>query len=397
MRFLHTADWHLGRKFGRISLQDDQANLVDQIERLAIAQSVEAVVIAGDLFDKPKPPGEAVLLFRKFLQAMQGAHIPVLAIAGNHDSADFIGFLEGFTEGAGLYMAGGYDAARKPIALRDAHGPVYFALVPFLESGYRPAWLPTEEAATYQQTLREICLHQLGQVPPGSRVIAVAHPSVKGARFSGTDILDESGNVKERRNEEGESRGAMGTAEWVDASVFEGFCYTALGHFHRGHFVDGERRVRYGSSIFPYSFKEADDVKSVSVVEMDAAGEVQVDEIPLRLPRSVLRVTGTVTNGVLAVSHPKRLVPEKTDFVEIMISEQSERTQLEAIIRDAFPLAEYAFPVASDSLLPQTFDLEAAGEGVLPPEVLFTEFYEWVTGEALELPVEEILAFDSQP
>ena len=142
MRLLHTADWHLGRLFHGVSLVDDQAHLLDELVRLVAESAIDAVLIAGDVYDRAVPPPDAVTLFDAFLARVAGEQgVPVVVIAGNHDSADRLGFGARLLAQGGLHVRGRLEADPTPIELTDAHGPVDLVALPFVDPPHARATL----------------------------------------------------------------------------------------------------------------------------------------------------------------------------------------------------------------------------------------------------------------
>lgn len=292
MRFLHTSDWHLGRSFFGVSLLEDQAHVLDQLVRLAAESGVDAVLLAGDVYDRSTPPSDAVSLLDETLtRLVVDAGIPVVVIAGNHDSGERLGFGSRLLEARGLHLAG-----TRPVvaSFEDAHGRLDVVAVPFGEPAAVAARLGDSEVADHDSALRaefaalatlqgeseratqqKQPLRKKAVASPHRRV-AVAHAFVSGGSTS-----------------ESERPLVMGNAALVSADCFEGFCYAALGHLHRPQQV-GRAGVRYSGSLLKYSFDEASHRKSVSIVEIDGAGACTLEEVSLSPRRDVRIVEGSL-------------------------------------------------------------------------------------------------------
>lgn len=282
MRILHTADWHLGRIFHNIHLTDDQAHVLDQLVALAREARPDAVVIAGDVYDRAVPPPEAVRLLDEVLARLAlDCKVPVMMIAGNHDSPERLGFGERVLARQGLHVAGTVAADAAPVALADGHGPVYFCLLPYAEPALVRERLGTD-AASHEQALAAQAARAAARVPAGARKVAVAHAFVTGGVGS-----------------ESERPLAVGGVPMVSGAVFAGFDYVALGHLHQAQRMGGEH-VRYAGSPLKYSFAEADHRKAVALVELDGTGKVSVEEISLTPRRDVRCVEGYLADVLAA-------------------------------------------------------------------------------------------------
>lgn len=284
MRFLHTSDWHLGRSFFGVSLLEDQAHVLDQLVTLAAEAKVDAVLLAGDIYDRSFPPTDAVRLLDDTLtRFVVGASIPVVVIAGNHDSGERLGFGSRLLTERGLHVAG---TEPRVVTFGDAHGRIDVVAVPFAEPAATAARIGDPTIATHDAALRvELApTTPAGQDGTGRmkassvprRRIAVAHAFVSGGSTS-----------------ESERPLVMGNAALVAADCFDGFAYAALGHLHRPQRI-GRPEVRYSGSLLKYSFDEAAHRKSVSVVEMDAAGACTIEEVALAARRDVRILEGTL-------------------------------------------------------------------------------------------------------
>lgn len=278
MRFVHASDWHLGRLFHGRHLTDDQrlvllgeGGLLD----LCRDAKAEALVVAGDLYDRAVPPAEAVELLNETLERIaRDLKIPALFIAGNHDSPERIGFGASLMEAAGIHFAGPVRAEPARIVLEDGHGPVSFHLLPYAEPAVARHELGDDALQGHDAVLRALAARARAHAE--ARSVLVAHAFVTGGEES-----------------ESERPLSIGGADRVDADALEGFSYVALGHLHRPQRAGGER-LRYSGSLLKYSFSEADQRKSVSVVEIDAAGAVRVEPVELSPRRDVRIVQGTL-------------------------------------------------------------------------------------------------------
>lgn len=291
MRFLHTADWHLGRLLHGVHLTDDQAYLLDQFLTLVRDVRPDAVIVAGDIYDRAVPPKEAVALLNDVLQRLVlELEVPVIMNAGNHDSAERLNFGSGILQAKGLHIVARPGREAEPVVLHDAHGPVHIYPFPYAEPAEMRQVAPEEEITTHDDVVRVQTARARAGHPPNSRAIAVAHIFAQGGDLSDT-----------------ERPLSVGGSEQVAAAHFDGFDYVALGHLHRRQKV-GPTHIRYSGSLMKYSFNEVAHEKSVYLVEMDAAGDCTVETIPLTPRRDLRKIEGTldeVLAGPAAGENPK--------------------------------------------------------------------------------------------
>lgn len=275
MRFLHTSDWHLGRMFHGIHLTEDQAHMLEQFLMLVRDSKPDAIIIAGDIYDRAVPPIEAVELLNQFLsQILLDYKIPTIIIAGNHDSGERLGFGSRLLAGQGLYVAGNLAGDIEPVILYDDHGPVYFAPLAFAEPAYVRERLACPGIGNHDQAMQAIVRHVVRKIPVKARSVAVAHAFILGGIES-----------------ESERPLSVGGSSMVNAAVFQPFSYTALGHLHNPQQA-GSPLVHYSGSLLKYSFAEASHQKSIHLVELDKTGAAAIEKIALSPRRNVRCVTG---------------------------------------------------------------------------------------------------------
>ena len=263
MRLAHISDLHLGKRVNEFSMLEDQRYIVKQIESILEEEAADAVLIAGDVYDKPVPPGEAVRLFDGFLTALADRGIHVFVISGNHDSPERIAFGSRLMEKSRVYMAPVYDGHVSPIELRDAYGSVYVYMLPFVKPAVVKKCWPEEGIETYEDAVGCAVAHMKEEAfVPEARNVLVAHQLVIGASRCDSEEV------------------SVGGLDQVSAALFRDFDYTALGHIHGPQNAGGER-IRYCGSPLKYSFSEAGHVKSVTIVDLEEKGNVRVRTRPL--------------------------------------------------------------------------------------------------------------------
>lgn len=271
MKLLHLSDLHLGKRLHEMSLLEDQAYILEEILQIAEAERPNAVLVAGDVYDKAVPPTEAVELLDGFLSRMAQGR-PVFALSGNHDSPERLAFGGRLMAGSGVYLSPVFRGGEAPVTLEDPWGPVDIHLLPFLKPVQARRAFPEAEIESYTDAVRAAVAHM--PVDWGRRNVLVTHQFVTGAVPSESEDL------------------TVGGADNVDAAVFDGFDYVALGHIHRAQNV-GSPRIRYCGTPLKYAFSEAGSEKSVTVAELGPKGQLAVRSVPLRPRRDLREIRGT--------------------------------------------------------------------------------------------------------
>lgn len=260
MKLLHLADLHLGKRVNGFSMLEDQAWILSQLLELVDAQQPDCVLLCGDVYDKPVPPAEAVQLFDGFLSGLSRRGVQVMLISGNHDSPERLAFGAQLMAGSGVYVAPVYSGAVEPVTLEDAFGPVRFYLLPFLKPAHVRRFYPQAAIESYTDALR-LAVEQM-DIDPAGRNVLLTHQFVTGAERAESEELN------------------VGGADNVDAAVFAGFDYVALGHLHRPQRA-GAEHIRYAGSPLCYSFSEAEQQKSAVLVTLGRKGAVEQQLLPL--------------------------------------------------------------------------------------------------------------------
>lgn len=279
MKILHTADWHLGKWLQGISLLDDQRYMLHQLLQVIDEQQPDVIVMAGDIYDRAIPPVEAIQLFGEFLhELIDERNIPFLAVTGNHDSPGRVHFGSTFMKQSGLHLHGDWQPGQHKVRLEDAHGPVEFHLVPYMDPAQVRFRLKKEESMNHQQAMEQ--------------VLASCQPLEDGVRhvFVGHAFVTPYGEPEENTSE-AERPLAIGGAEYVSAELFKDFHYTALGHLHRAHHC-GMEHVRFSGSPMTYAISEAGTEKGVLLVDLDADGKTHVTSHSLAPRRTMRRIEG---------------------------------------------------------------------------------------------------------
>ncbi|QJD87783.1 exonuclease SbcCD subunit D [Cohnella herbarum] len=282
MKFIHTADWHLGKLVQGVYMTEDQRYVLQQLLETVEKERPDAVVIAGDLYDRAIPPTEAVdLLDELFQQIVIGLNTPLLAISGNHDSPDRLNFGTAIMEARGLHLAGQLKPSLKPVVLRDTFGEVHFHLVPYADPAQVRYTYEDEDIRSHDDAMKAIVDRIGASMDPSARHVFVGHAFVTpGAR-------------PEENTSQSERPLSIGGAEYVHSEYFKAFHYTALGHLHQAHYVSDET-IRYSGSPLKYSISEETHNKGFLIVEIDGAGTVTVEKRELKPRRDMRRVIAPI-------------------------------------------------------------------------------------------------------
>ncbi|MFF4278457.1 exonuclease SbcCD subunit D [Streptomyces kronopolitis] len=277
MRVLHTSDWHLGRSFHRVGLLSAQRTFLDHLVETVRAREVDAVLVAGDIYDRAVPPLAAVELFDEALHRLAALGVPTVMISGNHDSARRLGVGSGLMERAGIHLRTDPAGCGTPVLLDDAHGPVALYGLPYLEPAMVRDTLGARRAdhAEVLRAAMERVRADLAGRPAGTRSVVLAHAFVTGGAVSDSERDITVGGVAS-----------------VPAAVFDGVDYAALGHLHGCQTLT--ERVRYSGSPLAYSFSEAGHRKSSWLVDLDGDGAVRAERVDCPVPRPLARLRGTL-------------------------------------------------------------------------------------------------------
>ncbi|MFJ6461494.1 exonuclease SbcCD subunit D [Streptomyces sp. NPDC091387] len=275
MRILHTSDWHLGRSFHRVSLLDAQAAYLDHLVATVRDHEVDAVLVAGDVYDRAVPPLSAVQLFDDALHRLAAAGVPTVMISGNHDSARRLGVGAGLIGRAGIHLRTDPAHCATPVVLADAHGDVAFYGLPYLEPALVKDMFKSERPGheAVLTAAMDRVRADLGTRADTTRSVVLAHAFVAGGEPSDSERDITVGGVAS-----------------VPAGVFDGVDYVALGHLHGCQTVT--ERVRYSGSPLAYSFSEAAHRKTMWLIDLDGAGAIDAQRIECPVPRPLARLRG---------------------------------------------------------------------------------------------------------
>ncbi|MEV7414078.1 exonuclease SbcCD subunit D [Streptomyces sp. NPDC089919] len=316
MRLLHTSDWHLGRAFHRVSLLEAQAAFLDHLVATAEEHRVDAVLVAGDVYDRAVPPLAAVELYDRALHRLAALGVPTVMISGNHDSARRLGVGAGLIDRAGIHLRTDPAGCADPVVVADEHGEVALYGVPYLE----PALVKDEFAAdkgsheaVLGAALDRIRADLAGRAP-GTRSVVLAHAFVTGAQAS-----DSERDI------------TVGGVAAVPAEVFDGIDYVALGHLHGCQTLTD--RVRYSGSPLAYSFSEVHHRKSMWLVDLGPGGELTAERLETPVPRALARIRGRLED---LLADPA-LARHEDAWVEATLTDPARPSDPMARLAERFP------------------------------------------------------------
>lgn len=362
MTFFHLADLHIGKAVNRFPMLEDQRHIFGQILAAAKAEGPDAILIAGDVYDKPSPGRAALTLYDDFLTSLAETGIPVLIISGNHDAPEQLALAGRIIESRGIHVAGAFDGEVRRVTLTDEWGEVDFHLLPYVRPADVRPHFPDAAIDSYHSAVGAV----LAACPPtpGRRNVLVAHQFVTAA-----------GLDPERSESETEPVGGVGN---VDAALFNGYDYVALGHLH-GPQKMGRDAVRYAGSPLKYSFSEANQKKAITVAELDNEGKLTLRRLPLTPLHDMRKIRGPLeeltSEMILAAGDPE-------DYLHVTLMDEEELVEPFAKLRRVYPnLMELAFD-NSRSRAEGGAVLEALPEDKSPGE-LFAEFYEMQNGQPM--------------
>lgn len=275
MKLIHLSDLHLGKRVNGYSMLEDQDYILKEILSIITAQSPDAVLIAGDIYDKPVPPAEAVRLFDDFLVQLSRLNVQVFVISGNHDSPERIAFGSRLMDASGIHLSPVCQGTIEPISMTDPYGTVDFYMLPFIKPAHVRRFYEEESESieSYTDAMQTVIDHL--PINAKHRNVLLTHQFVTGSLRAESEEL------------------SIGGSDNIDASVFAPFDYVALGHLHTPQNCGDTGRIRYCGTPLKYSFSEARDSKSVTVAELFEKGTLNIRTIPLTPLHDLTEIKGT--------------------------------------------------------------------------------------------------------
>ena len=313
MKLIHLSDLHIGKRVNEISMLEDQEFILTQILGILDTEKADAVLIAGDVYDKSVPSAEAVTLFDDFLFRISKRKLPVFIISGNHDSPERLSFGSRLMEGSGIHISPVYEGSVSPVVLSDCFGTVSFWLLPFLKPAHVRRYFPEESIESYTDAVAAA----IRAMSPdfASRNVLLTHQFVTGAATCESEEI------------------SVGGSDNVDASVFDGFDYVALGHIHGPQNI-GSNRIRYCGTPLKYSFSEEHHHKSVTVVELGEKGDLTLHLQPL-VPKHDLRTIRGSFEELTNIAALEATQPE--DYLHVILTDEDDVPEALGKLRLIYP------------------------------------------------------------
>ncbi len=359
MKIMHLSDLHLGKRVNEFSMLEDQIYILNEIINIIDEQKPKVIILAGDIYDKPIPPAEAVEIFDDFLYKLSKRNLYVFIISGNHDSPERIAFGSRLFDKSGIYLSPVYNGKISPICIDDKYGKINFYMLPFIKPVHVRRFFPDAEVYTYTDALSTVISDM--HIDTAQKNILITHQFVTGSsRTESEDI-------------------SVGGSDNVDADIFKGFDYVALGHIHRSQCCDSEY-IRYCGTPLKYSFSESKDTKSITVIDIKEKGNIELDFIPLTPLRDMVEIKGSYNELMLKSFYENTSLTD--DYVHITLTDEEDIpdviTKLRVVYKNIMKLDYDNQRTRSNSEINLINDMESKS-----PLELFDIFYESRNGQPL--------------
>lgn len=358
MKILHLSDLHFGKRLNNFSLLEDQIYVNQQIFQLAKNQKIDAVIIAGDIFDKSIPSADAVQLFDDFLNFWAELNLPVFIISGNHDSAERLSFGLNIFSHNNIYISPVYNGEIKSITLKDNYGNINFYLLPFLKPSMVRPFFPDEEIKSHTQALK-IALKNL-PLNKDERNILIAHQFVTGAVVSNSEEIN------------------VGGLDNIDAHIFDDFDYVALGHIHTPQTILRDT-IRYCGSLLKYSFSEANQQKSATIIDITTKEQINITTFPIKPLHDMRKIKGSYAE----LTNRQNYINTNTDdYIFATLTDEEDIPDAISRLRSIYPnimQLEYDNKRTRTNQIIDTSDINS----LKTPIEFFNEFYQLQNNQGL--------------
>lgn len=382
MKVIHTGDWHIGKIVNEYSMLEDQEFVLNQLVNIIEEERPQALIIAGDLYDRSIPPVEAVeLLDKVFSKILLELNTPILAIAGNHDSAERLSFASRILNEHGLHIAGTFSSEVKKVTLQDEYGPVTFYLLPYADPKEVRHIYKDDEIVNHDIAMKKIIEKLKPDMNPEEKHVMVAHGYITFMSETDSEKDENIVSYTERAGLkicDSERPLSIGGSDLISGKYFDCFNYTALGHLHSQQKV-GSDRIRYSGSLLKYSLSEVNHNKGVTIVELDQNGEVHINFRPLNPRRDIRIIRGPINELI----NPKVYRGHNVeDYVYAILTDEGELVDPISKLRAVYP---NIMGLRRESLAEkeQSKTSAAAGHNTKSKLELFEEFYQAISGKAL--------------
>ena len=368
MKLIHLSDIHLGKRVNEFSMLEDQAHILKKILAVVDEEKPNGVLIAGDVYDKSVPSTEAVQLFDDFLVRLAERKLPVFIISGNHDSPERLSFANRLIDAVGIHLAPVYNGVVEPITLSDEYGPVNVYMLSFIKPAHVRGFFPDTEITSYSDAVAAAIGRM--NIDKTQRNVLITHQFVTGAQRSDSEEL------------------SVGGTDNIGAEVFCDFDYVALGHIHGPQNMDSGR-IRYCGSPLKYSFSEAAQQKSVTVVELKEKGTLEIHTVPLIPRRDMVELKGSYQQLTLREFYENTTYQE--DYTHITLTDEEDIPDAVAKLRTVY---HNLMKLDYDNTRTRHSAAISGAENVetRAPIDLFAEFYELQNGLPMSAAQTELVA-----
>lgn len=325
MKIFHMGDWHIGKLVNGFYMTEDQGFLLEQIYQSIKEEKPDVLIIAGDIYDRSVPPIHAIELMNNSLRKIVvELKTPVIAIAGNHDSNERIGFGSEILKSSGLYLKGTLTQKTEKITLKDEHGEVDFYPIPYLDPAIVREFFEDKTIKSHDDAMGKIMKSIRKDLDLSKRNVAIAHGYITKFGSEGFEHLKES---------ESEKPLSIGGSEYVSVEHFKDFHYTALGHLHGPQKV-GCDKARYSGSLMKYSFSEVNQSKGITIVNMNKDGDVNIDFRPLIPMRDFRIIKGKLED---LITKKNQETENYSDYIKVELEDIGELIDPMAKLRSVYP------------------------------------------------------------
>ena len=366
MKIMHLSDLHIGKSLNGFSLYADQKYVHQQVLQIAKDELIDALIIAGDIFDKSVPANQAIQLFDDFLTSWAELNLPIFIISGNHDSAQRIAFGANLFRENNIYISPVYNGDISSITLKDDFGPIHFHLLPFIKPATVRSFFPDEQITSYNNAVK-IALSKL-QLNTAERNILVAHQFVTGAySCDSEDVI-------------------VGGLDNIDSTLFQDFDYVALGHLHTPQSV-GRPEIRYCGTLLKYSFSEVKQQKSVTIIELNNKNEVTIHEKNISPLHEMRKLKGSYADLTLKNNYQDSAVD---DYLAITLTDEHDIPDAINKLRSIYPnIMQLNYDNLRTSQNNELSNIDI--QTLQSPLALFAEFYQQQNNQALTAEQNTIL------
>ncbi|MCO8194768.1 exonuclease SbcCD subunit D [Anaerofustis sp. NSJ-163] len=359
MKFMHLSDLHLGKKVNGYSMIEDQKYIINNILEIIDNENIESVIIAGDVYDKSVPPVDAVELFNDFLEELENRNLYVFVISGNHDSPERIAFGNSFMRKSKIYFSPVYNGEISEIELNDEYGKINVWMLPFIKPLNVRKVYEDKVINTYNDAVKTV-IDNL-KIDTNERNIMITHQFVTGAERTDSEEI------------------SVGGSDNIDVSNFDKFDYTALGHIHRPQNCKSER-VRYSGTPLKYSFSEAKDKKSATIIDIKEKNNISIKIVPFKPLRDMVEIKGKY-NDIMRLNFYKD-TSYREDYMHIILTDEEDIpdviTKLRAVYHNIMKVDYDNMRTRTSNKIKEIENIES-----FSPFELFSDFYKQQNNQSM--------------